>query len=291
MKDREPTIRSRELGQRLRRAMEYAGLSASGVARQLGWSPSRVSRLLSGKRGGSGYDVSAFLAVCGVRGEEREEVMQLCLDQHRRGWVQHHGAMLPLQLRTLMDHESKAVAITEFEFNLIPGLLQTDRYMRALLMEAGRVPVDEIDERVSARLGRQNLLSRPRAPMCTFYVHEFAFRLPVGSSTVMSDQLHQLLRLAVRPNIRLRVVPAAIGAHAATAGSFRLMEFQNFTSIVYLESETSSLFLELPVEIDSYRTILDALDATALSEGQSREFIGDLAVELYADREANDQLA
>jgi hypothetical protein len=107
----------------------------------------------------------------------------------------------------------------------------------------------------------------------------------------MSGQLHELLQILVRPSITLRVVPAARGAHAGINGSFRLMEFGNIKPVVYLESETSSLFLERPVEIDSYRTILSALDATALPEGQSREFIAGLAMELYSDREANDHLA
>jgi transcriptional regulator with XRE-family HTH domain len=283
MRDREPTIRSRELGNALRRAMKRAGFNASQLARQLDWSPSRVSRLLSGKRGGSSNDVSAFLAVCGVRGEEREVLMKLSLDQHRRGWFQQHGARLPKQLRTLIDHENKSAAINSFEFNLIHGLLQTGDYLNALLTEAGRVPGEEIKDRVAAKLGRQGLFSRPDAPMFTFYLHEFALRLPVGGPRVMSDQLHQLLRISVRPNINIRVVPTSVGAHAATAGSFQLMEFRDIDPIVYLDSETSCIFLELPVEIAAYQSILADLETIALPEGQSREFIATLATELYGE--------
>ena len=289
MRDQEPTIRSRELGEGLRRAMRAAGFHASEMARQLEWSPSRVSRLLSGKRGGSGTDVAAFLAICGVRGKERERLMALTAEQHRRSWFQQHGSRLPKQLRTLMNHESTAVAISQFEFNLVPGLLQTGAWFRALLMEHGRVPEDEVDDRVAARLGRQSLFSRPRPPKCTFFLHEFVFRLPVGGPEVMSEQLHHIIRMSVRPNVSVRVVPGAIGGHAGTAGSFTLMEFDTITPIVYLDSETSSLFLELPVEIEAYQSILAALDATALPEGQSRDFIAELAVELYGD--GDDELA
>jgi transcriptional regulator with XRE-family HTH domain len=186
MKDRVPTIRSRELGEELRRAMKHAGYSASDMARQLDWSSSRVSRLLSGKRGGSALDVSAFIAVCGIRSPEKERLMGLALDQHRPGFLQPH---LPTQLRTLINHENKARAITDFESTLVPGLLQTDAYMRALLTETGLVPEEEINDRVAAKLGRQNLLSRSDR-LFTFYVHEFAFRLPVGGAGVMSEQLH-----------------------------------------------------------------------------------------------------
>ena len=107
----------------------------------------------------------------------------------------------------------------------------------------------------------------------------------------MADQLALLERMSRRPYLALRVVPAALGAHAATAGPFMLMEFAEFKPVVYLDSETSSLFLEKPVEITAYQSILAALAETALGEEQSRELIATLATELYADREDYDDRA
>ncbi|MGH3973244.1 MAG: helix-turn-helix domain-containing protein [Pseudonocardiaceae bacterium] len=291
MQDREPTVRSRELGEGLRRAMQHAGLTGKQVARLLDLSPSWVSRLISGKRNVSAVQVSAFLAVCRVPSAERERLLELCDEQHTPGWFQQHGSRLPLQLVTLIDHENKAVTISGFEPTLVPGLLQTGEYARALLKEAGRVPADEIDDRVAARLARQSLFSRDRPARFTFYLHEFVLRLPVGGPAVMSDQLHHLLRMSIRPYLTLRVVPAALGAHAATAGAFILMEFAEFKPVAYLDSETSSLFLEKPVEIAAYQDILEALAETALGEGESRELIATLATELYADREDHDDRA
>jgi transcriptional regulator with XRE-family HTH domain len=125
MEDREPTLRSRELGDGLRQAMESAGLNGRQAAELLGCSPSWVSRLLSGKRGGTEVDVAGFLAICGVTGPERDRLLGLCREQSRLGWLQMHGPRLPLQLRTLIDHEQKAVAISEFQVWFVPGLLQT----------------------------------------------------------------------------------------------------------------------------------------------------------------------
>jgi transcriptional regulator with XRE-family HTH domain len=291
MPDHEPTIRSRELGEGLRRAMEYAGLNGQQVAHQLGLSPSWVSRLVSGKRNATAVQVSAFLAVCRVTGEKRDRLLALCDDQHTPGWFQQHGSRLPQQLVTLIDHENKAVTISEFQSTVMPGLLQTGDYARALIREAGTVPADEVDDRVAARLARQSLFSRDRPARFTFYLHEFVLRLPVGGPVVMSDQLHHLLRMAVRPYLTLRVVPGTQGAHAAINGSFTLMEFAEFKPVAYLESETSSLFLEKPVEIDAYQRILAALAETALGEGESRKLIATLATELYADREDHDDRA
>lgn len=109
MRDREPTIRSREMGEGLHRAMQQAGLDQKGAAQLLGWSQNRVSRLLSGKRGGTEVDVSAFLAVVQVTDAERDRLLGICREQNTSGWLQQHGTRLPQQLRTLIDHENKAV--------------------------------------------------------------------------------------------------------------------------------------------------------------------------------------
>jgi hypothetical protein len=104
----------------------------------------------------------------------------------------------------------------------------------------------------------------------------------------MSDQLHHLLRMSVRPYLTLRMVPAALGGHTGTGGPFQLMEFAEFRPVAYLlEGETSSLFLEKPEETAAYQSILAALAETALKEGESRELIATLATELYPDREGS----
>lgn len=197
MQDGEPTIRSRELGEGLRKAMHKAGLNGRQTGHQLGWSEARVSRLLSGKRGGTEVDISAFLAVCKVKGKERGRLLELCREQHTRGWFQQHGSSLPKQLRTLIDHENKAVEIGDFQSAVVPGLLQTGEYARAVISRVVNVPVEEIEDRVAARLARQTLFTRDQPARFTFYIHEFVLRTPVGGSAVMSEQLHQLLRMSV----------------------------------------------------------------------------------------------
>jgi transcriptional regulator with XRE-family HTH domain len=271
-------VRARELGESIRQAMRKADLKSGQVARQLGWSDSRVSRLLSGKRGGSVEDVIAVLALCGVHGKERDQLIALSHQHEEPNWFQ----LVP-RLRTLVDYENKAIAIKEFEFNLVPGLLETEGYIRAVMSASALLSPEEIEKRVTARLSRQKLLSTEHPPRFIFYIHEFALRLPVGGRGVMSEQLHKLLRLSVRPNLTLHVVPAAHGAPAATHGSFRLMEFTEIKPLVYLDTHTSSVYLETADEVRVYRTILARLHDAALDEAQSREVIASLAVELFAD--------
>ena len=291
MPHRDPTIRSRELGDGLRQAMEAAGLTGKQAAAMLSWSPSFVSMLLTGKRQASEVDIAAFLGVCRVKGPQRDRLLALCRDQDTPGWFQQHGARMPKQLVTLIDHENKAVTISAFEAIFVPGLLQTGEYARAVISRNVNVPPEEVQDRVAARLARQSLFSRDRPAAFTFYLHESVLRLPVGGPAVMAGQLRQLRWMSMRSYLTLRVVPTALGAHAAMTGAFRLMEFAEFKPVAYLESETSSLFLERPEEIRAYRRILAALADTALSEGQSRELIAALATELYPDGEDHDDRA
>jgi transcriptional regulator with XRE-family HTH domain len=277
MRDREPTVRSHELGRRLRHAMEYAGYNGTQIADELGWSQGRVSRLLAGKRGGSGYDVSAFLAACGIKGAEHDRLMDLSSEHVRRDWFMHHDPALPKEVQPFVDLETKALFISEFQTTQIPHLLQTSEYAHATISRSANIPQEKITDRVYARLARQELLNRPRAPSCAFFLHENAIRAPIGGPAVMSDQLHYLLRIAVRPNITLRIVPAHLGAHAGMAGPFTLLEIRDFKPIIYLQNETSSLFLELRPEVNAYRNILTSLDKQALDEALSRQLLGTIA--------------
>ncbi|HET9258012.1 MAG TPA: DUF5753 domain-containing protein [Pseudonocardiaceae bacterium] len=222
---------------------------------------------------------------------QRERLLALCREQDTPGWLQQHGSRLPRQLRTLIDHEDRAVAISDFQPMLVPGLLQTAEYAHALIRETVNVPPSEVDDRVATRLARQSLFARERPARFSYYLHELALRLPVGGPVVMREQLQHLLRMSERPYLSLRVVPAARGGHAGIAGAFMLMEFAEFKPVAYLDSETACLFLERSEEIAAYRRILAALARTALGEGESRELIAALATELDADGEDHDDRA
>ncbi|WP_137813796.1 helix-turn-helix domain-containing protein [Gandjariella thermophila] len=286
--ERKSTVRARELGAALRRAMNEAGFDNRTVARRLGWSDTKVSLMLSGERSTPVEDVSAVLAICGVKGEERKRLLRLCREAKQVGWWQRHGSHLPKELRTFIDHESAAVAIHSFQPQLVPGLLQTADYMRAVMRASATFPVDETEERVAARLARQAIFDRFRSPRFTYFVHEFALPLPVGGPEVMSDQLHHLLRMSVRPYVALRVIPAAAGAHAGACGAFQLLEFAETPPVVYLEHDTASLFLEETAELAAYLAILTSLDLTALDLPQSRKLISHVASEFGGTREEPD---
>lgn len=261
--------------------MECAGFNGKRTSVALGWSASKVSRLLTGQLNLPETDIAAFLAVCHVTGDERDRLLRLSREPESPGWLQQHGAAIPEQLRILVDHENTATTVVDFQAIVCNGLLQTDEYARALLERSGTVPPREIHARLTARLARRSVFSRTDRPHFTFFVHEFVLWLPIGSHEIMSDQLHELLRMGVRTYIDIRVIPASFGAHAGTTGSSTLMEFAEFKPVVYVEEETTGHFLAGPDEIAAYQAIFASLADCALDEGQSRDLIASLAVDLY----------
>jgi transcriptional regulator with XRE-family HTH domain len=281
MQVHEPTIRSRELGDGLRLAMEGAHLNGKQLATRLGWSQSRVSRLLTGKRGALESEVAEFLTACRVTGPERQRLLALCNEQHTRGWFQNFGSRLPRHIRAYVDHESRAAAISQFQAMIVPGILQTVEYARALIAGSANVAPDEVDDRVAARAARQIIFSRPDRPRFTFYLHEHVLRLPVGDHETMSEQLHHLLRMSVRPYIGLRIVPVSAGVHAGMAGSFTYLESQEYRPTVYVEGEATGVFLDRPDDLVAYRRVLSGLAAAALDGARSKALIADVAMQLY----------
>lgn len=279
MGDKESTVRARELGAALRKALRAGGLENKQVARRLGWSPSKVSNMLGARRGVTEADVASVLAICGIGGAERERLLRLAREAHERSWLQEHGDRLQPKLFTLMDHEESTVSVTDFEISAIPGLLQTGPYASALLRTSATIPADEVEYRVDARLQRQEILGRYRLPLYRCFIDELALRRTGPGPEIMSDQLHHLLRMSVRPNIDIRVIPDAVGFHAGQR-PFHFMEFTEIAPVVHVENETSVVFEEGKATVGAYRKVIGKVAATALDREESRRWISTLATEL-----------
>jgi hypothetical protein len=216
-------------------------------------------------------------------------MFRLVKDIGERSWLQEYGDRLPIETRTLISYEQVASEVTCFETNLVPGLLQTPAYAQAFLQGLVTIPADEVKDRVSARLQRQNIFSLPRRPVCHFFIDELALLRTGPGRVAMSDQLHHLLQMSVRPYIEIRVVPDAVGFHACWK-PFYVMEFQELRPVVCLEDQTGMQFLQEAGTIAAYRQVVNGLADVALTEGQSREWIASVASALGASREEQDDL-
>ncbi|MFS8102670.1 DUF5753 domain-containing protein [Lentzea alba] len=137
------------------------------------------------------------------------------------------------------------------------------------------MPRDEVEARVGARLKMQEQLRRSQLT-CTFYLHELALSLPVGGPDVRREQLHHLLRRAVRSNIVIRIMPTKIGAHVGMDMPFTRLTFAKYEPVVCVECENSTAFIEDEVSLDGYATTVRALSESSLDSEESRALIARL---------------
>lgn len=285
MTPRSPTVRRRRLSAALRRAREDSGLTADAAAKTLGWPASKVTRMERGEsRRPAVSDVLDMLDAYGVKDEAKRQAMATLARQAReRGWWEQFRDELG---GSLVEFETEASQIRTFEALLIPGLLQTADYARAVFR--GGMVVDEamIERRVQARLARQQILDREQPPTLWAVIDEAAVAKHVGGPQVMREQLHHLVEMAARPNIGIQILPNAAGAHAAMTGAFAILSYATAEDpeLVYVETGATGangdLYLESPEEVARYTLRYDHVRASALGADASRAYLVELTKEL-----------
>jgi transcriptional regulator with XRE-family HTH domain len=282
MPDLEPTVRGRMLGAQLRQCREDAGFTGPEVNAILRIPPDKLSRIESGKRRVLIEDVAALLALYRVTGKRREEILDLARGSDQPNWVQKLQNV-PQELRSLVDQESTASVIRNYQALFIPGLLQTPEYTRALMSSFIAVPADQIEARIEARKLRQRLLGQAQRPAIYVIIEESVLSRPTGGPRVMAGQLRWLLHLAARPDIRMRILPHSIGAHSGLDSPFVIMDYADASPIVHLENGTYSLSVDESDLIAKYERIFTRLAEIALDDGESADLVAKLASE-YAER-------
>jgi transcriptional regulator with XRE-family HTH domain len=259
------TPKARRLGAALREARIECGLGVRELANRLGKDHSLVSRYERGHRAPKPEDVATILGILGVNGDRREEILALARGTDDRRWLAVTLPELQQQLAALIDFEREATAIVDIAPLLIPGLLQTSAYSRAIMTRA-EVPASEISTRVAVRIGRRDVLDREAPVQFTALIGEPVLRQRVGSPAVMAEQLRHLLRVAEAPNVDLRVIPGDSDWHPGLEGPFSLMDFEEESPIVHLENRRSALFLHEEDDVAAYREAV----AMVLREAMSR---------------------
>ena len=274
------SVRSRQVAAELRKLRENAGMSCAEVAKRLGMSASKVSRIETGNSGLQVEDVAALLGLYQVHATRREELVDLVRRAEERGWWQRQGSGLPQLWRSLMDFEATATRIQNFEPLVVPGLLQTAEYCRVIIRGTDATLSEaELDNLVASRMARQALLTRSTAPQFLAVFDEAALRRPVGEPGVLGRQLQHLVSVAERPNVTLRVVPLAAGAHAGLRGPFIILEFDGEASLVFVENHRTGLFLEDEADLAGYRLALGNILNAALAPPATVDLLAALVAE------------
>jgi transcriptional regulator with XRE-family HTH domain len=268
----------RELGAALKKRREAAGLAGDDIGRVTGWHRSKVSRVEHGQVEISVVDAIHYLAACKVFVTDAKEILTLCgnAERHLDYWV-GAGGLLEDSFSSLIYHEATADRSIGYEPMFVPGLLQTEGYSRALMEQIPDLSGHEVDAAVRTRGERQGILRRLQPAQFTFYVHEQALRVEVGSRRVMHEQLLKLVLMAALPNVKLRVLPTLAGEKGLFGGSFQLFEFHEHHPLVYFSSACNGVFLEDQDFVTDYRRLLPGMASVALDERESRALIADLA--------------
>lgn len=274
MPKRFSSVVGRSFGDGVRDAIRSTGLTQRQIAELLDWEEAKVSDLVRGKGGVTEVELAMLLGLCRVEPDEARRLLALYRETREKAYLQFNDDGVPNQLRTLIEQERLANTIFVWAMNLVPGLLQIPQYSFEVVDAVPTIEPEQVGEIVAAREGRRSIFHRTRE--FTFYVHEQALRLQVGSAELMIAQLEDLLLMSIRPYVSLRIVPLSIGVHAGLAGSFTKLGFEKFEPVVFVETHNLNLFLEDKGSIGVYDEVLKALDAQALDEEQSRELITSL---------------
>jgi hypothetical protein len=274
-----PTLRRRQLGQELRRLREVSGATIDQVAVKLRCSASKISRIETGMSGISQREVRDILDAYGVLGDHVEVLVEMAREAKQRGWWQLYGSVLT---SAYVGMESAADEIWSYEVLVVPGLLQTADYARAMIRAARPDDTDEeIEQRVRVRMNRQSLLGQDDPLTFTVVLDEAVLRRPVGGPWVMRRQLERLCEAAELPSVTLQVLPFSAGAHAGMDGTFTMLRYRESADqdVVFAANAAGGLFLEKDEELDRYALIFELLRARALTPSESVEMIEGLAKE------------
>jgi len=277
-----PTVRRRRLASELRHLRERTQLTLEEVSQKLGWSTSKISRIETSRVGVVPKDVGLLLDLYKVGDSRREELLKLARDARKKGWW-HAYDDLSSEYTAYIGLEAEAASMRSFASAVLPGLLQTEDYVRAVV-RAGLVlaPPGEVEHRIEVRMARQTRLSQAE-PLCLWTVlDEAVIRRVIGGPVTMRSQLDRLLDLADLPHVTIQVLPFTAGAHPGTGGAFEILQFPERADpdVVFLENLTDSLYVERDSDVYRYTVAFDHLRAKALDPDDSRRLITEIAAQL-----------
>ena len=272
-----PTVRRMLVGAQLRRLRTEKGITREQAAEAIRASEWKIHRLENGQVGFKDRDIVDLLRFYGVDDPgEVADFLVLAREANAPGWWHHYSDVLPQWFRAFVDLEAAATLIRTYEGQFVPGLLQTEDYMRAVV---GGGHLDDLPEeaehRVQLRLGRQTLLERRDAPRLWAVVDEAALRRPVGGPKVMRAQLERLIEASELPNVILQVLPFAAGAHPAMVGAFSVLRFadQELPDVVYVEHLNNATYLDKRDEVERYLDVMESLCLGSQPPAKTAEFL------------------
>ena len=279
-----PTVQRLVLGNQLRQLRESRGITIGQAAEAIRSSFSKIRRMEHGRVSVKERDIADLLTLYGVTGsEERAALLSLAETAGRPGWWHAYSDILPSWLEPYIGLEAGASAIRSCQNQLVPVLLRTEGYARALIQAASPGSTeDEIERCLALQIGRQDILRGPDAPTLWIIIDEAVLRRRVGPRKVMREQLKHLIEVSHHPVVALRILPYSEGVHLAMSGSFTILRFAEpaLRDVVYIEELTSALYVESPDEVDQYTATMNNLGVRAEIVRDVRKLLGQILADI-----------
>ncbi|KPM50971.1 XRE family transcriptional regulator [Frankia sp. R43] len=270
-------VARRRLALSLRERRLRAGLTLEEMARRMECSPAKISRMETGRTGVRVADLRMIADVLGLGPADHEAMIELVRQARGREWWHEFADIVPEGSATLFGLEDGAPAISQHSTSIVPGLLQTPEYARALISSVEGITADLVERRLALRLRRQHLLDRPQPPRLDIVLDEAVLCRVIGGAEVMAGQCRHLLARAAAPHVVVRVVPFDAATHAAEGVGFIIFEFDGeedvMTPVVFAEQLSRSTLIDDPDEAGGYQTALAGARSAALTPERSLELI------------------
>jgi hypothetical protein len=279
----DPTVLKILLGAQLRKLRENANVSRDDAGYHIRASGSKISRLELGRVSFKERDVADLLDFYGVEGPQKDQLLQLTHEANAKAWWEKYREVVPDWFQVYVGLEEAAALIRIYEIQFVPGLLQTEDYARAVVMQgAPSLPPEDVDSRVAVRMGRQRLFSRDNPPRLWAIVDEAALRRTIGGRDVLAGQVNRLIDATSEPNITLQVMPFRHGGHAAEGGAFTIMRFPeaDLPDMVYMEYLTGAHYIDKPEDVEVYAAVMERLSVAGTSPEKTRDMLSAILKEL-----------
>ncbi|MFE5599846.1 helix-turn-helix domain-containing protein [Streptomyces coelicoflavus] len=281
------SVHRRQLATRLRELREASGLTLTEVSEQIEVNQGSLSRIETGERGTTPVLVRALLDCYAVTDTElRDDILDLVRadkEQQKPWWRKYSTVLTPTRYDGYLALEAGAIALANYQPLLVPGLLQTEDYARAVIVQMRpNLGADQVDALVKVRMERQeSRLSGERPAELSAVLDEAVLHRAIGSPSVMRRQFENLVQAGEQPNVTIQLLPFSLGAHPGLYGPFVVLIFpQPTVPLVWLENPHNSVYLESPSDVQNYTDTFDQLRASALSPAETRTRLNRTAEEL-----------
>lgn len=286
MPNGEPIVYRIMLGARLRRLRESTGITRESAGYQIRSSDSKISRMELGRVGFKERDVADLLTLYGVVTDtDRAPILALAREANRPGWWRAFADVVPSWSEPYLGLETAAALIRTYHLHLIPDLLQTEEYARAVIRQTssrGVLSDEVVDRMVAMRTTRQRLLRSPDAPKLWAVVDEAALSPRIGSTAVLRAQLAHLAELATASNIIIQVLPAAYGGHVSAGGTFTILRFTEpeVPDVVHIEHQSGTVHLDRPEDVDRYEELMNRIGVDSVTPDRTPAYLARLGSRL-----------